>query len=478
MSMTQWIIRLSPAGAAALGRRLGLVKALVALAFLGAAAGCAAIAQANAQSPLPAIVLAPAQTGVYFAPTGWETITTGGGGGRIIRVTTLAGSGEGSLRAALADTGPRIIVFEVGGVIDLQRQTLVISEPNVTIAGQTAPSPGVTLIRGGIDVRANDVIIQHIRVRPGDVGDARGSGWAEDGIATVNAAGVIVDHCSLTWATDENLSASGPRFTGATPEEWRHGTSRRILFSHNIIAEGLADSTHPKFEHSKGSLIHDNVSDILIFGNLYAHNMERSPLFKGGVRGAIVSNFIYDPGQRAIHYNLQGLEWGGQLFQAGEMTVWNNVMRGGPSTEPDLPMIMLGGDGDLRLFEQGNIALDRWGREATVLGRYTTSTAAVISMTEPLASSLWLPQIAAARVEAYVLANAGARPWDRDRHDVRILANAAEGRGAIIDSQEEVGGYPTETPTQRAFDPSLWDLRTMTPLSAAALDRGASARGT
>ena len=77
-----------------------------------------------------------------------------------------------------------------------------------------------------------------------------------------------------------------------------------------------------------------------------------------------------------------------------------------------------------------------------------------------------------------MLANAGARPWDRDRHDVRILANAAEGRGEIIDSQDEVGGYPTETPTYRTFDASQWDLRTMTPLSPAALDRPAVTRGT
>ncbi|MFZ4122601.1 MAG: pectate lyase family protein [Caulobacterales bacterium] len=449
---------------------------LAAIALLTAGAGCTTPQQAP--SATAGETQALAQNGVYFAPSGWEAITTGGAGGRIIRVTTLDGAGAGSLRAALNETGPRIIVFEVGGVIDLERQTLLIREPNVTIAGQTAPSPGVTLIRGGIDVRANDVIIQHIRVRPGDVGDTRGSGWAEDSIATIGAAGVIVDHCSLTWGTDENLSASGPRFTGATPEEWRQGTSRRILFSHNIIAEGLADSTHPKFEHSKGSLIHDNISDILIFGNLYAHNMERSPLFKGGVHGAIVSNFIYDPGQRAIHYNLQALEWGSNPFQPGEMSVLNNVMRGGPSTQPGLPMIMIGGDGDLRLFERGNIAVDRWGQLAPVLGRYTTSSATVIPIAAPLPSSVWLPQIQASRVEAYVLANAGARPWDRDRHDVRILANAAEGRGEIIDSQDEVGGYPIETPTFRPFDPSFWNLQSMTPLSPAVLDQGAAARGT
>ena len=75
--------------------------------------------------------------------------TDGGKGGRIVRVTTLAKDGPGSLAEALAAKGPRIVVFEVGGAIDLERSTLEISEPFVTIAGQTAPSPGITLLRGG-----------------------------------------------------------------------------------------------------------------------------------------------------------------------------------------------------------------------------------------------------------------------------------------------------------------------------------------
>ena len=77
-----------------------------------------------------------------------------------------------------------------------------------------------------------------------------------------------------------------------------------------------------------------------------------------------------------------------------------------------------------------------------------------------------------------MLANAGARPWDRDGHDVRVTANAAEGRGWIIDSQEEVGGYPQAPETRRSFDPALWDLETMDPASPDALDSGARAKGT
>jgi len=421
----------------------------------------------------------PETGGIAFeGALGWAATTPGGRGGEIIRVTTLAADGPGSLREAIETKGPRIIVFEVGGVIDLQKSTMVINEPFLTIAGQTAPSPGITIIRGGFDVRAHDVIIQHLRIRPGDLGEARASGWGEDAISTVAAYNVIVDHCSLTWATDENLSASGPRFTGDTPDEWRKGTSHNITFSNNILAEGLADSTHPKFEHSKGSLIHDNVSNILIYGNLYAHNYERSALFKGGVHGAMVNNFIYDPGARAIHYNLQALEWGEVPFERGRMTLIGNVLRAGPSTVADLPLVMLGGEGSLDLYMRDNVAVDIHGVPLPVLGRYTTSAATIDEAAEPLDLPENLPIWPANVVEQKVLANAGARPWDRDAHDVRVLANAAEGRGWIIDSQEEVGGYPQMPQTRRAFDPDQWNLDTMEPKSADVLDSAAKSRGT
>lgn len=78
-----------------------------------------------------------------------------------------------------------------------------------------------------------------------------------------------------------------------------------------------------------------------------------------------------------------------------------------------------------------------------------------------------------------MLSGVGARPWDRDSRDVLLIAEVAEGRGEIIDRQEQVGGYPARAePTRRAFDESQWDLRFMTPLSDAALDRPAQRRGT
>jgi hypothetical protein len=396
---------------------------------------------------------------------GWAAHTPGGRGGKLLRVTTLDSSGPGSLLDALAQPGPRTIVFEVGGVIDLGRQAIRISEPFLSIAGQTAPYPGITLIRGGIDVATHDVVIRHIRVRPGEAGADKRSGVDFDAISTVGAHNVIVDHCSLTWATDENLSASGPRFVegGKTLEDFRKATSQRITFSHNLIAEGLAHSTHGKGEHSKGSLIHDHVGEILIIGNLYAHNYERSPMFKGDVRGHIVNNLIYNPGPRAVHYNLIPEEWVGHDYLPAEMTLVGNVMRAGPSTPDDVALLMIGGSADLKLYAHDNLAVDRLGRPLPTIGRYTTAAARILEMPAPT-PAFGVSVLPSVEVQDWVIANVGARPWDRDDIDRRIVADVIEGRGAIIDSEEEVGGYPVYAETRQAFVEAEWDLATMEPI--------------
>jgi pectate lyase len=349
----------------------------------------------------------------------------------------------------------------VGGVIDMQTHEIKIKEPFLTIAGQTAPSPGITIIRSGIDVLTHDVILQHIRVRTGSAGSEPRKGWEPDAFSTIGAYNVIVDHCSMTWAVDENLSASGPRFTGKTVADWRKGTSHSITFSNNIIAEGLRHSTHAKGEHSKGSLIHDNATDILIINNLYAHNYERNPLFKGGVHGMVINNLIYNPGPRAVHYNLIAEEWRGQPFQTGKLALIGNVLRGGPSTPPHLPLFMLGGSGDLEYYEADNIAVDWTGQELPKFGRYTTSSAKIIPMAKP-AMPFGVQPISAADVQDAVILNAGARPWDRDPIDARIVADTIEGRGEIIDSEHDVGGYPAYQETRQKFDEKDWDLRYMT----------------
>ncbi|MFA4892547.1 polysaccharide lyase family 1 protein [Brevundimonas sp.] len=437
------------------------------------------LGMAQAQTPTDAGAASSALP-AFPGALGWAAATPGGRGGQILRVTNLDSEGPGSLRAAIEAEGPRIVVFEVGGVIDLGKKTLKLQNPFITIAGQTAPSPGITLIRGGMDVTAHDVVVQHLRIRPGSAGGEWMSGWDEDGISTIGAYNVIIDHCSLTWATDENLSASGPRFTGSTPAEWRQGTSHNITFSNNLNGESLAYSTHSKGEHSKGSLIHDNVTGLLIVGNLYAHNYERSPLFKGGVHGIIANNLIYDPGPRAIHYNLAPEEWGEVPFEVGRMTVVGNVLRAGPSTPTDrLAFMMIGGAGDVEYYGRDNIAVDQVGDPIRMFGRYTTSPARIVEVRRPPVWWEGLTPIPAVEVQRAVLSNVGARPWDRDMRDVLLIAEVAEGRGEIIDNEREVGGYPPVVEaTRKPFNPDDWDLRFMTPLRDEVLDRPAVRRGT
>jgi hypothetical protein len=392
---------------------------------------------------------------------GWAD-TGGGAGGRIVRVTNLDASGEGSFAAAVAASGPRIVVFEVGGVIDLHGATIRIAEPYLTIAGQTAPDPGITFIRGEFSVATHDVIVQHIAVRPGEAGHPKKSGWEADGLSTSAADKVIVDHCSFSWATDENLSASGPRFNGATPEAWRQGTSHRITFSHNIVAEGLRDATHKKGEHSKGSLIHDNADGVLLYANLYNANHERNPLIKGGAHVAVVNNLIHDFGAKAIHYNLIAHEWGSHAPQPGIVTLVGNVARGGADTLPGVPLFSLGGAGDVSLYLQDNLAVDANGQPLPQTGSYTASGARILR-----ADTAYLPPdlrpLPAARLENAIYMSAGMRPWARDPVDFKIISDVAEGRGHIVDSEAQSSGYPAYAPTRRAFDPRAWNLADMSP---------------
>ncbi|MCC4605603.1 pectate lyase [Xanthomonas campestris pv. badrii] len=411
---------------------------------------------------VPVLAAAPA-TGLAVMPAhavkGWAAETVGGRGGRLIRVTTLAADGPGSFAEAVSATGPRIVVFEVGGVIDLQGESLRIGNPNLTIAGQTAPAPGITFVRGAITIATHDAIVQHIAVRPGGNDKPPRSGGV-DGL-TVRGHDVIIDHCSLTWATDENLSASGRRFTGDRPEQWRQGTSNRVTFSYNILAEGLRNSVHEKGEHSKGVLIHDNADGILLYGNLLDSNQERNPLIKGGARVAMVNNLIHNPGSRAIHYNLIAHEWSGRAYQRGTVSVIGNVYRAGFDTAPGLPLFTLGGVGDVQLHLRDNIAQDQHGTALPLIGRYTAS-ARLITMRQPYLPPDVTP-LPATQVEGLVYATVGARPWDRDPIDYKILSDVAENRGLIVDSEADSSGYPIRAETRRVFDEADWNMDDMSP---------------
>lgn len=426
-----------------------------------------ALASPRTVQPACDSLLAPAQQfskGGIDTP-GW-TSTQGGSGGQILRVTTLAADGPGSLKAAIDTPGARTVVFEVGGVIDMNGGTLEIRHPFLTIAGQTAPSPGITVVKAETLIRTHDVIVQHLRFRPGEFGRPKKGGGDQDALSTVGARDVIVDHCSFSWGTDENLSASGPRFAGATPDDWRRGTSHRITFSHNLIYESLSNSVHEKGEHSKGSLVHDNTSGVLLYGNVYISNRERNALFKGGARGAMVNNLIFNPGRLAVHYNLWPKEWDGKAWQAGRLSLVGNHLRHGPSTEPGTAFFTQRGAGHLELYLADNTATDRQGQPVPLVrdSGDPEATRTLLAAADLPAGVRIRP---AANLPDELSGIIGARPWDRDALDQRVLADLRAGRGRIIDSEAEnpVGPPPSQPPARRAFDPEAWHLPDMSPKS-------------
>ena len=416
---------------------------------------------------------APAQTGgagdVFAPPRNSWVKTRGGSDGQIVRVTNLDPAGPGSLREALEQTFPRMIVFEVGGVIDLAGSSIKIRSPYVTIAGQTAPSPGVTVIRGKVSISTHDVIIQHISFRPGTAGNAPGSGWEADGLTLYGAHDVIVDHCSFSWATDENLSVSGTRFDGPAGLGKAAGAPYNVTISNSIIAEALMNATHKKGGHSKGLLVHDNAENILVAGNIFISNHDRNALFKGGSTAAFVNNTVINPGVTAVSYNLSGREWTGQPIKTGRLSIIGNVYAPGPDTRKNLPFVRILGEGPVEVYLQDNArvtpngrldALDNNAVEASALKRDLRS-AYIPSDMRPLSSALtWTRNFD----------TAGARPWDRDAIDVQILARARNGATHIIDSEQQVGGYPQRKPAKRVFRRADWISPDMAPRSGSKSD--------
>ncbi|MGW8315782.1 MAG: T9SS type A sorting domain-containing protein [Bacteroidales bacterium] len=368
---------------------------------------------------------------------GFGTDKSFGIGGAVYRVTNLDNQGEGSLRYGLELSGPRLIVFEVGGIIDLEESNLFINNGQVTVAGQTAPHPGITLIKGSLRIAADEVLFQHLSIRPGDGGYADPMGWEPDGFS-VTGRYVVLDHCSVSWAIDENMSVANG--------------GNDVTFYRCIVAEGLSNSIHAKGEHSCGSLVYFNSKNVSIIGSFYAHNYRRHPRIQDGSEVLFANNVIYNYGIYASHI---GANVGaGNPDDPGVGDFIGNAYFKGEDGWDDYMVESHKGDFDKNnppangmAFMEDNIGLDRLtGNTLIQHDDYVTILDALQVMPED-----FQPVDAYDNIEA-VLKGAGARPAERSEVDARIVQSLIDGTGSVIDSQNEVGGYPQYEATSRSID--------------------------
>jgi len=355
---------------------------------------------------------------------GFGTTTPGGRGGRDVAVTSLADDGPGSFRAAVTAPGPRIVVFRVAGLVTLDTP-VTIAEPYLTIDGASAPDGGITVRGSEVVIRTHDVVVRHLRFRPGDIGGKE--------VDALNVAGdshhVVIDHVSASWAVDETLSASG--------------AIHDVTIQWSIIAEGLNRSVHSKGPHGYGSLVRA-VGGVTLHHNLWAHNDSRNPRL-GDNYGRepwptfdVRNNVVYDYGSIA-----SGMT--GDRLSANYV---GNYIRPGPSTTlkdrvPREP-IVLTETAAVTYFADGNVVEGRDDLTADNTKLFTPAAMNGRSLVTLVRRPFDAPPVrttSAAQALRDVLAGAGATLPRRDAIDARLVREVDTRTGRIIDSQKDVGGW-------------------------------------
>ncbi|MDZ7271867.1 MAG: pectate lyase [candidate division KSB1 bacterium] len=393
---------------------------------------------------LVAVAYLSAQPLAFPGAEGFGRFVSGGRGGRVIEVTSLDDSGPGTLRAALTQPGPRTVVFRVGGTITLL-SPLVITCDSVTVAGQTAPGDGICIRGYPLIVDADNVIIRYIRVRMGDLAKTEG-----DALSVMFRKDIIIDHCSFSWATDEVLTV---RDNENTTVQWC------------IIAESLNRSYHHKGSHGYGGIWGGKGASF--HHNLLAHHASRNPRFNG-------SRYHGEPERELVDFRNNVIyNWGEQSAYGGEGGRYNvvgNYYKYGPATRHKNRIVEPWSDqgrwyiADNYVFGFNQITEDNWA--GGVQGDFWRKVRAA----EPFVVAPVTTHSAEAAY-ALVLAQAGAVLPRRDQVDERIIqevrtgtARFGSGKRGIIDSQEQVGGWPElrngDAPADSDHDgmPDVWEL--------------------
>ncbi len=388
---------------------------------------------------------------------GYGIDTPAGRGGTVFKVTNLNASGAGSLKACIDGTTARTCVFEVSGSIRLTSD-LIIRNNRITIAGQTAPSPGIMIRGAAIKITASDVLIQHIRVRTGD--DTNGpnpdnrDSLKIEGTTEKPVRNVVIDHCSFSWAIDEIASTWGPH--------------DNITFSNNIFAEPLNESLHPQYDgsgvmsHGYGVLFGPaNGSSITMVGNLMAHQVERNPLSRAA-EFVFVNNVVYNRGTMDVDLQSQD----GRVTRS---SVVGNVFLRGPSYSRATKPIMVRTSGTYSLVAGSRVYVhDNHAPESgtTYTSMVTLSGGDLLSgLMSQTSAPVWNTGLVARptasnAVYDRVLSFAGARPKDRDSVDKRIITNVRNRSGQVINCvasngttrcSKNAGGWPTLAQNRRTL---------------------------
>ncbi len=354
---------------------------------------------------------------------GFGAMAKGGRGGRVIFVTNLNDHGPGSFREACLAKGPRVVIFRVGGLITLE-SPLQITESNITIAGQTAPGDGICLRSNLLTIAASDVVVRFLRARLGDLTRLESDAFS----IYTPSRNVIIDHCSASWSIDETLSATGD--------------IANITIQWCLIAESLNHSFHHKGEHGYGSLVHAT-GGLTLHHNLWAHHTARNPRLGDNNYKPPYPTFDV---RNNVMYNWSNMCSG---LADGDLKVnyVNNYIRPGPSSSKRKPIVLRKDTATerTRYFVQGNF----------VEGRpdLTSNNADMFEPLEYDGRKLFsivktpyqvAPVLTQSPQEAYeaVLEGVGATVPARDAVDRRIIVDVRNRTGKIIDSQEQVGGWP------------------------------------
>ena len=352
-----------------------------------------------------------AQIKAFPDAVGFGRYATGGRGGEIIKVTNLNNDGEGSFRKAMETSGPRIVVFEVGGVIELDYEDqIVLVRDNVTILGETAPADsGGIIIQGSFRVSADNVIISNVSFALGDGNLSSGSS-ARDGLEITNAKDVFIDNCSIMWSIDENLALSG---------------SENVTVQDCLVYEALYESIHYQSAHSMGSFINKS-KNITFYRNVYISNRDRNTRTARSTFEIINCLYYNFRGQNTFS---SGQQWSaiGNRWIKGPQELYNQFL---------FPYkVDSGWDDNPTAYIEDNttegfsprLIDDRW-------------TALFVDKANAFSSNTIIP-IPSTELEAELQKTVGAIFPKRNAGDTRVLNDLKNRTGRIIDSQKDVGNY-------------------------------------